>query len=113
MPRGPRVLTRLRSIHRASRTAARVIPAIRSPMDSSAADNTCACAPHMALTMSAGRASCDGAESACRSSRLAQTSAHDIIFISPCYRLRGSSTPHTLSSSGCDCSIRLQIRLPL
>src|SRR6266699_6465518 len=77
VPRGPNVLMRLRSVHRASRISVRVIPASRSPMDSSAADNTWACAPHMVPTISAGRASCNGADSPCRSRRLAQTSPHD------------------------------------
>src|SRR2546430_13771569 len=77
VPRGPNVLGRLRSVLRASRIAVRVIPASRSPMDSSAADNTWACAPHMVPTIYAGRASCNGADSACRSRRLAQTSPHD------------------------------------
>src|SRR5688572_24995112 len=51
---------------------------MRNPMDNSAADRIWACAPHIAPAISAGRASCAGADRACRSSRWAQTSAQVI-----------------------------------
>ncbi len=44
VPRGPNVLTRVRSVHSAVRTSVRVSPSPRSPTDSSAADSTWACA---------------------------------------------------------------------
>ncbi|CAM5678039.1 hypothetical protein SMICM304S_08408 [Streptomyces microflavus] len=54
MPRGPNVLTRVRSVHRAVRTSVRVRPSPRSPTESSAADSTWACAPSIAPAASAG-----------------------------------------------------------
>ena len=79
VPRGPYVFTRLRSFHSASRTVARVAPSTRSPTDTSAADITWACAPHMAATASAGPAARAGADNPCRSSRRPHTSAQDSV----------------------------------
>ena len=73
VPRGPRVLTRLRSLHSASRTPIRVTPSRRSPMESSAAGITWACAPHMAPTTSASGSPRAGVASQWRCRRLAQT----------------------------------------
>ena len=46
VPRGPNVLTRVRSSQSARCTSARVAPAMRRPIESSAALSTWACAPH-------------------------------------------------------------------
>jgi hypothetical protein len=54
VPRGPNVLTRVRSFQRACCTSARVAPAMRRPIDSSAALRTWACTPHRTRATSAG-----------------------------------------------------------
>jgi hypothetical protein len=74
VPRGPNVLTRLRSAHGAVRTSVRVVPGARRPTECSAADSTCACAPGIAATAPvtswAGRPAGDGLpERNCRSRR--------------------------------------------
>ena len=48
VPRGPNVLTSVRSSHSARCMSARVAPAMRRPIESSAALRTWACAPHSA-----------------------------------------------------------------
>lgn len=64
MDRGPNVLTRVRSVHRAVRTSVRVSPFPRSPTDSSAADSTWACAPSTAATAAPGEAMDDAVAAA-------------------------------------------------
>src|SRR5690606_2305017 len=77
VPRGPCVLTRLRSSHSAARTSARVASVRRSATDASAADITCACAPHIAATAAAG-VPCTGPASPARISLRALTCSHVI-----------------------------------
>src|SRR5918996_5111934 len=95
VPRGPNVLTRLRSVHRAARTSVCVASALRTPMDNSAADITWACAPQMAPTTSAGWASRDGAINPCRSRRRAVTSDHGRRLTVVSATLSSSRTPRT------------------
>ena len=73
VPRGPNVLTRVRSSHSARCTSARVAPAMRRPIESSAALSIWACAPHSTPAMSAGPRSVAGSVKACRAIRLAVT----------------------------------------
>ena len=73
VPRGPNVLTRVRSSQSARCTSARVAPAMRRPIDSSAALRTWACAPHSTPAMSAGPRSVAGSVSAWRAIRRAVT----------------------------------------
>ena len=54
VPRGPNVLTRVRSCQRARWTSARVAPSVRRAIESAAALRTWACAPHSTLAMSVG-----------------------------------------------------------
>ena len=73
VPRGPNVLTRVRSSHSARCTSVRVAPAMRRPIDSSAALSTWACAPHSTPAMPAGPRPAAGSASACRAIRRAVT----------------------------------------
>src|SRR5262249_40432693 len=54
VPRGPNVLTRVRSSQSARCTSLRVAPAMRRPIENSAALSTWACAPHSTPAMPAG-----------------------------------------------------------
>jgi hypothetical protein len=71
VPRGPNVFTSDRSAHNAWRTAARPRPSSRRPRDTSAADITCACAPHIAAVAATGSA--HGDSRPCRDIRRAHT----------------------------------------
>jgi hypothetical protein len=80
VPRGPCVFTSDRSSQSASRTCDRVIPSVRTPTDSSAADSTCACAPSIVATTSAtGTPGFAEVARNCRSSRRALASAQVIL----------------------------------
>ena len=73
VPRGPKVLTSVRSTQSARRTSARVAPATRRPIESSAAWRTCAWAPQMTLAIAAGPVFVAGSIRACRAIRRAVT----------------------------------------
>src|SRR6266511_841525 len=73
VPRGPNVLARVRSSHRARCTSARVTPAMRRPIESSAALRTWACALHSTAAMSPGPRSVAGSVNAWRAIRRAVT----------------------------------------
>src|SRR4029453_13655332 len=74
VPRGPNVLTRVRSSQTARCTSARVAPAMRRPIENSAALRTWACAPHSTPAMSAGPRSLAGSVNAWRAIRRDVTS---------------------------------------
>ena len=69
VPRGPNVLTRVRSSQRARWMSARVAPAMRRPIESSAALRTWAWAPHSTPATSAGPRSEAGSVNAWRAIR--------------------------------------------
>jgi hypothetical protein len=73
VPRGPNVLTSVRSSQSARCTSVRVAPAMRRPIESSAALSTWACAPHSTPATPAGPRSVAGAASAWRAIRRAVT----------------------------------------
>ena len=83
MPRGPKVFTMLRSAQSAAATSARVVSSTRRPSETSAADMTWACAPHIAAAAAgdrgqrrrAGRAARGVAAHACAQEMTATTSA--------------------------------------
>jgi hypothetical protein len=69
VPRGPNILTRVRSSQRACWMSARAAPAIRRPIESSAALRTWAWAPHSTPAISPGPRSEAGSVNAWRAIR--------------------------------------------
>ena len=95
VPRGPKVLTSVRSCHSARRTSARVAPSMRSAAEISAADRTCACTPTVAAATSAGSVpEGNGVVSPCCPSRRALTAAQVVIAAHPGRESTLGSGPH-------------------